>query len=221
MKPVQKLRSVFAFVLLLGSSTASFSQTLKEFFSDRNTQLTYLGIDYTKNLVINDADANTADITGRLYNAMNDLVVKEQESKNYDIGRAFSRKAAINIDISAVTSNNARIDPKKILSSSSADFKRLKEADIKASVEALALEGKEGIGLVFIMEGMKKYDSKGYASVWITLINMKTKEVLMTQRTEHEADGFGFRNYWVSVIRRTIGDIDWSRYKDWKKTYSR
>ena len=123
--------------------------------------------------------------------------------------------------INAVTSNNNKIDSKIIMSSSKSDFKRLKETDIANCVEALPLEGKEGIGLVFIMEGMKKFDGKGYGSVWITLINMKTKEVLMTERIEREADGFGFRNYWVSVIRRTIGEIDWSKYKEWKRKYTR
>jgi hypothetical protein len=220
MKYTHKRCLFFIFVLLV-NGTQSFSQTLKEFFKNRSAQLTYLGIDYTKNLIIND-DANTADVTGRLYGAMNDLVIKEQQqSKNYDIGAAFSRKNTINIDISAVTANNQKIDPKNILSSSKADFKRLTETDIKSCVEALSLEGKEGIGLIFIMEGMKKFDSKGYGAVWITLIDMKTKEVLMTERDEHEADGFGFRNYWVSVIRRTIGEIDWSKYKEWKKKYGR
>lgn len=219
MKLTQKFRLLFTFLLLV-SAVSSFSQTLKEFFGNKATQLTYLGIDYTKNLVINDGDANTADITGRLYSAMNDLVIKEQYSKNYDIGRAFGRKNAINIDSNAVNANNKKIDSKIILSSRKSDFKRLKEADIKNCVEALSLEGKEGIGLIFIMEGMKKTAGKGYGAVWITLINMKTKEVLMTERDEHEADGFGFRNYWVSVIRRTIMEIDWSKYKDWKKKYS-
>lgn len=219
MKRTQKFRLLFIFLLLVGSAS-SFSQTLKEFFSNKATQLTYLGIDYTKNLIINDGDANTEDISRRLYSAMNDLVIREQQSKNYDIGGAFGRKNAIHIDSNAVAANNKKIDSKIILSSRKSDFKRLKEADIKSCVEALPLEGKEGVGLVFIMEGMKKLAGKGYGAVWITLINMKTKEVLMTERDEHEADGFGFRNYWVSVIRRTIMEIDLSKYKDWKKKYS-
>jgi hypothetical protein len=222
MKKTQKLSLLFTLVMFFAGSTTSFSQTLKEFFSDKTIQLTYLGIDYTKNLVINDEGANIADITGRIYGAMNDLVIKEQnQSKNYDIRGAFGRKNAINIDITAVTANNQKIDPKSIMSSSKADFKRLKETDIKSCVAALPLEGKEGIGLVFIMEGMKKIVEQGYGALWITLIDMKTKEVLMTERDEHEAEGFGFRNYWVSVIRRTIMEIDWSKYKEWKRKYTR
>jgi hypothetical protein len=215
----QKCCLWFTFMLFINAAN-SFSQTLKEFFSNNATQLTYLGIDYTQNRIIND-NANTADIIGRLYPSINDLVLNEQFSKNYNIGAAFGRKNIIKFEIAAVTANNKKIDGSSILSSNKADFKRLTVVDIKSCVEALPLEGKEGIGLVFIMEGMKKFGGKGYGSVWITLIDMKTKEILMTERDEHEADGFGFRNYWVSIIRRTIMEIDWSKYKEWKKKYGR
>ena len=97
----------------------------------------------------------------------------------------------------------------------------MKENDIKNCVEALPLEGKEGIGLVFIMEGMKKISGKGYGSVWITLIDMQTKEVLITERIVREAEGFSFRNYWTSIIRKAIIEIDWSKYKEWKRKYTR
>jgi hypothetical protein len=220
MKRTNKFSLFFTFLLLLGG-TESFSQTLKDFFSNTSTPLTYLGIDYTKNLIYKNSDANQTDIRDRYYTSMNELVVKQQYDKNYDIGAAFGRKGIINIDINAVTDNNKKIDVRNMVSSRKSDFERLTEADIKNSVEALPLEDKEGIGLVFIMEGMKKISGKGYASVWITLINMKTKEVLMTERLVREAEGFGFRNYWVSAIRKTITEIDWSKYREWKKKYAR
>ena len=220
MKSRQRLSLLFTFVAL-ASATNSFSQTLKDFFSDRSTQLTYLGIDYTKNLFYKNPDANPTDIRDKYYTGMNDLVVKEQYDKSYDIGAAFNRKNTISIDLSAVTANNKKIDSANIVSHKKSDFERLKEADIKNCVEALPLEGKEGIGLVFIMEGMKKISGKGYGSVWITLIDMKTKEVLITERGVHDADGFSFRNYWTSVIRRAIIEIDWSKYKEWKRKYTR
>lgn len=220
MKYAYKFSLLFA-LLLLVSASKSFSQPLKDFFKNPATPLIYLGIDYTQNLIINDDDANTADITGRLYSSINSFVVKVQDSKNYDIGGAFGRRNTISIDTTAVAARNRTIDAGKIISSNKSDFKRLMQADIANCVEALSLEGKEGIGMLFIMEGMKKLSGKGYGSVWVTLINMKTKEVLMSERIEHEAEGFGFRNYWVSVIRKTIIDIDWSKYKAWKKKYAR
>jgi hypothetical protein len=216
-----KLSWIFGMVLIFANSTKSSSQTLADFFKNSATQLTYLGIDYTQNRLINNPGGNVNDIRDRLYSKMNDVVLNEMNSsKNYDIGGAFGRKNAINVDIEAVAANNEKIDFNNIMSAHKSDFKRLKAADIANCIAALPLENKEGIGLVFIMEGMKKAYNKGYGSVWVTLIDMKEKKVLMAERVEEEAEGFGFRNYWVSVIRKTIIGIEWSRYKDWKKKYS-
>jgi hypothetical protein len=218
MKRTQKLSLLFALILLLGSSTVSFSQTIKDFFNNSSTQLTYLGIDYTRNRLIDDPGGNASDIKGRLYNSMNEVVVNEM-GKNYNIAGAFDRSTGVNSDISAVTERNEKINSGDIMSSNTSDFTRLTEADIAAEVKALNLKGKDGVGLVFIMEGMKKEEKKSYGAVWVTLIDMKTKKVLMTERMEQEAAGFGFRNFWVSIIKKSIVEIDKKKYKSWKSKY--
>jgi hypothetical protein len=218
MKRTQKLSWLFAFVLLFGSSTKSFSQTIQEFFSNTSTPLTYLGIDYTKNRLINDPGGNASDIKSRLYNSMNDVVVTEM-GKNYNISGAFSRSGGVSSDISAITERNDKINAGDIMSSNPVDFNRLSETDIANCVKALSLKGKEGVGLVFIMEGMKKEEKKSYGSVWVSLIDMKTKKILMTERMEQEAAGFGFRNFWVSIIKKSLVEIDKKVYKNWKNKY--
>ena len=228
MKRTQKLSWLFAFVLFFGSSTQTFSQTLQEFFSNTSTPLTYLGIDYTRNKLINNPEGNASDIQSRLYNSMNDVVVMER-GKNYNIAGAFSRSGGVSSDINAVTERNARIKAGDIMSSNVADFNRLTESDIAGCVKALDLKAKDGIGLVFIMEAMKKGEKiqegkktkqeESYGSVWVTLIDMKTKKVLMTERMEQEAAGFGFRNFWVSIIKKSLVEIDKKAYKGWKNKY--
>jgi len=218
MKRSQKLSCLFAFVLFFGSSNQSFSQTIKDFFTNNSTNLTYLGIDYTKNKLINDPGGNASDIKGRLYNSMNEVVVNEM-GKNYNITGAFSRSNAVVSDIGAVTEKNEKINVSDIISSNTSDFNRLKESDIAACVNALNLKGKEGVGLVFIMEGMKKEEKKSYGTVWVTLIDMKTKKVLITERMEQEAAGFGFRNFWVSIIKKSIIEVNKKAYKSWRNKY--
>lgn len=218
MKQTQKLSWLLALVMFFAGSTTSFSQTIKDFFNNTSTPLTYLGIDYTKNKLINDPGGNASDIKSRIYNSMNDVVVAEM-GKNYNIAGAFSRSGGVSADIIAVTERNDKISAGDIMSSSAADFNRLTETDIANCVKALNLKGKEGIGLVFVMEGMKKEEKKSYGSVWVTLIDMKTKKVLMTERMEQEAAGFGFRNFWVSIIKRSLIEIDKKKYKVWKNTY--
>lgn len=218
MKRTQKLSWLFAFVLLFGSNTQLFSQTIKDFFADKGTELTYLGIDYYQNRLINNAGISASEMKSRYYTGMNEVVVNEME-KNYKIGEAFSRDGSVSVDIAAVTARNEKADVKDIESSKEGDFNRLTEADIASEVKALNLGDKSGIGLVFIMEGMRKDEKKGYGSVWATLIDMKTKSVLITERMEQEAAGFSIRNYWVSVIKKSIVEIDKKAYKSWKKKY--
>lgn len=214
MKHSQRLSWLFAILMLLGGQ--SMAQTLKDVFNNSETALTYLGIDFSKARLLDVGNAD--DIRNRLYGSINDLIV--DEPKKFDLKGAF-RKSAIDHDFSAVTKNNSKANLNDILSTNSADFNRLKESDIAAMVKALDLPGKDGIGLLFVMEAMRKVDKKGDAAIWVTLIEMKTKKVLMTERIEVKAaGGFGFRNYWASTIKELIDEIDKKKYKEWRNKYS-
>ncbi len=219
MKWTKKLNWLMTVAFVLGISTQSFSQSIKDFFNNNSIQLTYLGIDYYKNKLINDPGSNENDIKNRLYASMNDVVVNEMD-KNYKIGSAFNRSGNISVDIAAVTARNEKIKANDINSSNEADFNRLSEADIAAEVKAIGIKSSDGVGLVFIMEGMKKEEKKSYGAVWVTLVDLKTKKVLMTERMEQEAAGFGFRNFWVSIVKKSLVEIDKKKYKAWKNQYS-
>ena len=218
MKQVLKSKWIIASLLMIFVGTTATAQNLKDFFNDKGIALTYLGIDYYKNKLINDPGGNPTDIQGRLYRSMNDVVINEMD-KNYDIAGAFNRSSPVNTDISAVTARNEKAEVKDIMSSSEADFNRLTQADIETEVKALALQEKSGIGLVFVMEGMKKEEKKSYGSVWVVLIDMKSKKVLMAERMEQEAAGFGFRNFWVSIVKKSLVEIEKKKYKNWKEKY--
>ncbi|MEO7305902.1 MAG: hypothetical protein ABIR78_10050 [Ferruginibacter sp.] len=219
MKRTQKISWLLILVLFLGTSTSSFSQAIKDFFNNTSTSLTYLGIDYTKNRLINDPGGNASDIKNRLYASMNDVVIAEMP-KNYNIAGAFSRTGDVSSDITSVTARNEKINTAEIISSNSGDFNRLTEADIAAEVKALVLKDKQGVGLVFIMEGMKKEEKKSYGAVWVVLVDMKTKKILMAERMEQEAAGFGFRNFWVSIIKKSLVEINKKKYDAWKTKYA-
>jgi hypothetical protein len=217
MKRTQKLSWLFAVLFLLAYSNQSFAQTAKEFFNDFSTPLTYLGIEYTKNRLINDPTADAAVYKSRHYISTNELVLNEPQ--HYKISEAFNRSGGITTDIAAVKARNEKINVADIMSSNTADFNRLTEADIATTVKALNLKDKAGVGLIFIMEAMNKMEKKGIGSVWVTLIDMKTKKVLMTERMEQPANGIGDRNYWASVIKKTIVEIEKKKFKEWRKTY--
>ena len=214
MKRLNKLISFLA-IVLCGLTQPAFSQSLKDVFTNSEVPLTYLGIDFSQTRVIDQGNAD--DIRNRLYRSINDLVV--DEFKKFDIKGAFRKSNVINYT-NAVSDQNSKANLSEIISNNSSDFNRLKEADILRIIKGLDLKGQDGIGVVFVMEAMRKVDKKGTAAIWVTFIDMKSKKLLMTERIEEEAKGgFGFRNYWASTIKELIDDIDKKKFKAWKAQY--
>ena len=214
MKRLNKLISFLA-IVLCGLTQPAFSQSLKDVFTNSEVPLTYLGIDFSQTRVLDQGNAD--DIRNRLYRSINDLVV--DEFKKFDIKGAFRKSNVINYT-NAVSDQNSKANLSDIISNNSSDFNRLKEADILKIIKGLDLKGQDGIGVVFVMEAMRKVDKKGTAAIWVTFIDMKSKKLLMTERIEEEAKGgFGFRNYWASTIKELIDDIDKKKFKAWKAQY--
>ena len=215
MKHIKKLIGFFAILFFCGISQSASSQGLKDVFTNSEVPLTYLGIDFSQTRILDQGNAD--DIRNRLYRSINDLIV--DEFKKFDIKGAFRKSNVINYT-NAVSEQNGKANIGDIISNNSSDFNRLKEADIVKIVKGLDLKGKEGVGVVFIMEAMRKVDKKGDAAIWITFVDMKSKKMLMTERIEEKAKGgFGFRNFWASTIKELIDDIDSHKFKDWKAKY--
>lgn len=215
MKYNNKLNWLATIVLFSFISISGFSQTLKDVFSNSETAITYLGIEFSKTKLLD--TGNPEDIKNRLYASINQLIVNEP--KKYGLKEAF-HKSNIGYDFSAVTKSNAQANVNEILSTNSADFNRFKESDITAIVKNLSLGDKKGVGLLFVMEAMRKVDNKSDAAIWVTLVNINTKKVLMTERVVSKGKGgIGFRNYWASTIKHLLDDIEEDKYKSWQAKY--
>jgi len=215
MRQTTKLNWLVSVLFFSGISISSISQTLKEVFSNSEAPLTYLGIDFSRSRLLD--QGNPSEIRDKYYVSINDLIV--YEPKKYDLKGAFN-KSNLDHDFSAVTKNNAKANVNEILSSEPADFNRFKASDITSIVNELDLSGKQGVGLLFVMEAMRKIKKNSGAAIWVTLVDMKTKKILMTERIESEvAGGIGFRNYWASAIKNLIDDIHKKKYDEWKKKY--
>jgi hypothetical protein len=215
MKQIKKLAIFLSFLFFSGITQTASSQTLKDVFNNSEAPLTYLGIDFSMSKLLDQGNAD--DIRNRLYRSINDLVV--DEFKKFDIKGAF-RKSNVDNYTAAVNDKNGKVNLNDIISTNSGDFSRLKESDIVTAVKGLDVKGKEGVGVVFVMEAMRKIEKKGDAAIWVTFVDMKTKKMLMTERVVVEAKGgFGFRNYWASAVKELIEEIDKHKFKDWKSKY--
>lgn len=217
MKTFLKLNAAILMVVCCLVSFSSYGQSLQKVFNDSESPLLYLGIDFTQARLLD--VGNPQEIRDKYFASINQLIVNEPAK--YDLKKAF-RKSDVQHDFDAIMKNNAVVNLNDILSTRSADFNRLKETDIATIVNALDLAGKEGTGLLFVMEAMRKLDKNNGAAIWVTFIDLKTKKVLMTERVESRViGGIGFRNYWASPIKSLIDTIEKKKYQEWRAKYGK
>jgi hypothetical protein len=205
------MKKVIVALLLPLAPAASFAQTLKEFFSNTAITATWLGCDFTQAKVIGDP-APAASFIYDVYPGINGLFINEFQK--YDIKGAF-RRAAVDNDLTIVNKRNGDINKDMIVSTDSTDDNRLRFEDIKAMVKSMGYNS-TGIGILFVVEAMDRI--RQIEIVWVTLVDLKTSSVLLTERLEGETKGgMTTRNYWANGIKKVIIEIDKHKYEEWKK----
>lgn len=212
MKKISLLFSnIFIASFLLISQEAS-SQVLKEFLNSTEVPLTYLGIDFTQVKVLNEPVISAKEIKDSQFVRINNVIVNPKEAKKWDMGKVFD-KSKVSNDISLVTEKNAKVDESKITGTGSDDI-RLKKADVENVVKGYKISGKQGVGVMFIMETMNKGTETG--AMYVALIDMSNGKLLLTERMTAKPSGFGFRNYWVKTVFVVLEEIRKSKMKEWK-----
>ena len=186
------------------------AQTIQDVFK-AETNLTWLGIDFSGVKILGHTDIEVEDFTNRQFAGINELVLNEP--KKFDLPKAF-HKATVTTDLSIVKAKNKGLDPDKIKSANDADRTRFTNATIEKMVKGYDFGGKKGVGVVIIMESMSKTAER--SSMYITFINMSNGNVIHTERIEEKVGGFGLRNYYAKSIYEMLKDIEKSKYKDWK-----
>ena len=186
------------------------AQTFQDFFK-QETNVTWLGVDFTDVKVMGHTDTEVEDLVERHFAGINDVILNEP--KKYDLPKAF-HKASVSSDLSFVKAKNKTINDTKIASTNDADMTRFTKASIEKMVKGYDFGSKKGIGVIFFMEGMSKAKEK--AAMWVTIIDMSSKKVLYTERMEEKVGGFGLKNYYAKSVYEALDDIE-DKYKDWKK----
>ena len=202
--------SVMLIALLALCIVTTNAQTIQDVFK-AETNLTWLGIDFSGVKILGHTDIEVEDFTNRQFAGINELVLNEP--KKFDLPKAF-HKATVTTDISIVRAKNKGLDPDKIKSANDADRTRFTNATIEKMVKGYDFGGKKGVGVVIIMESMSKTAER--SSMYITFINMSNGKVIHTERIEEKVGGFGLRNYYAKSIYEMLKDIEKSKYKDWK-----
>ncbi len=201
------MKRIITLIVFLASFAVAHAQDV----FNRKEPVTWLGLDFSALKFIKSDEAVTnQELQTKYFPGWNELILNEP--KKYDIGKAIDHH---NIDeyIDAVTAVNQNTKADFITNDDKA-FEHLNNDDIRQMVKKYDLKGKSGLGLVFIMESMDK--GREEASMWVTFINMETKEVILSKPVTGKSGGFGFRNYWAGSINKVLKNLP-ANMRKWDK----
>ncbi|HTJ49142.1 MAG TPA: hypothetical protein VL443_06775 [Cyclobacteriaceae bacterium] len=201
--------------LLMSVATLGNAQTINDIFN-KDVPITWLGIDFTGAKFLGDRErfGSSSDVKF-LIKSWNDMV--EREHEKYDAARAtHKRKAELHIEVTR--NHNEELDISDMLSTNPSDYVHLKDEDVATIVSSYDFAGLSGVGLMFVVESFNKYEPQ--ASIWVTFINLATKEVLLTDRILAPPGGASLRNYWGGSIRVVMEKMEKKQMEVWQKKYA-
>ncbi len=183
---------------------------------DESSTITWLGLDFSQLHFIGDAtqwkdagEITNSQMRDKYFPGWNELIEKEKD--RYKLADAVHRtEVTYAIDVTEKANNSLKGN---FFESDGNLYQTLDEQKVAGLVKKYDFQGKNGIGMMFFVEGMSK--GKERASMWVTFVDMKSKTVLLTKHMEGKSGGFGFRNYWAKSFFNVIKDVkdDWN---DWK-----
>ncbi len=211
-------KTIFLIMAICSLSIVSLvAQDVNAIFQ-KATPITWLGLDFTGAKLIGDPEKFNDDAAVKqLMESINTLMVTE--AAKFSISKAFDKTSVENA-LQIADKQNKKLKPESLRTDSPFDKAPVMTLkDVEAIVKKYDFEGKDGIGLLFNVESFNKTTQMG--SYMITFVNMKTKTVLLTERMEAKAVGFGLRNYWAGSVYNVLKEIGRSEYKAWAKKYAK
>jgi hypothetical protein len=173
----------------------------------------WLGLDYSHVQMIGLDAFNEPDrIFPGFLDEWNRLFVKEQyENLVAKLKKPVTVETAVVDALNRATKADGRIRVEGGDVRAHVETPLLTEAQIADAVKAYAPPAKKGVGLVFIVERLVKVrqggPDRGIGCVWRVFFDLESRKVLDCVRGCHNATGFGFRNYWFSVVKQALREM--------------
>ena len=207
-------KRILIILFLLCFAQWVFAQRARDVFNP-NFPVTWLGLDFSQSRFIGDqAKFKTIFNAQNLFDALNDLMLSEKDK--FDVGKMLG-KQKLTFKLDVTRAHNTKLDVASLLADSLATHNHLEPGDIEKIVRGYDFEGNTGIGLMFNIESFNKTLSE--ALIWVTFINMDTKEILFTEKLGQEPGGFGLRNYWAGAIYDMMKRVRRTEFKKWQLKY--
>ena len=191
-----------------------FSQDMSEIFQTKSA--TWYGLDFSEAYFIgSEGFTNPSDIKDRYFNSWNNLIKNEYDK--YNIGKFF-KKGNVDISLDIVRERNQDVDIYDRVVDDNSKMLHLDDNNVQEMIGAYDISGDQsGLGIVFIVESFSK--TAVAANYYVTLFDIDSKRVLLTERIQGKPGGIGIRNYWAKSYLNVMNAVYKKRYKSWEKKY--
>lgn len=210
------MKKVFLSLLIITNCNFFAQNSVKDIFTSKS--IVWYGLNFSEAKMIGQFDqamgagmATPGDLKTKWMPAWNNLIVVEP--KNFKIKEAF-KKDEVFYDIASTEKQNQNINSEDLMSSNSFTFKDAQKTVSDVVSKLSEGEKTEGIGVVFVVESFDK--SSDQANVYVTVFDIKTKNVLVSEKITGKPAGIGMRNFWAGAIKHIIKEIDTTYYHKWK-----
>jgi hypothetical protein len=177
---------------------------------NKNIQVTFFGIDFTKSKGVL-LGARSSEMIKKYFPAINNLLIVE--SNKYDIAKAFN-KSQVEYDFKEVNKLNALIDTNNFQVTTTNAVQPLSQDTITSMIKQYDLQGKTGMGLVFIVQSLNK--TKDINTFHFVFFTMPEAQIIIDEIVTGKPMGFGMRNYWANsfhdALKHTIPYILQKKY---------
>ena len=209
---MKKNSSLGTFILASLLTLQLQAQTVKDAF-DPAVKITWLGLDFSGAKFIGDYEHFGIDNNLKMFmGSINELMSNERDKFNIE---KFFDKQTVDYKLDVTENHNSHLKTDGSYSNSPTDQLHLKPEDINKIIAGYDFSGLKGIGLMFNIETLNKLGE--HATLFVTFVNMDTKEVLFTERMADDPTGFGVRNYWAGAVYGILKEIDTKQLKNWRR----
>jgi len=209
---MKNLGLLFIAVLL---SIYSFSQDMSSVFQTQSA--TWFGLDFSEAYFIgSEGFTNPQDIKDRYFDSWNILINNEYDK--YDIGKYF-QKENVEFSLDNVTARNKEVNIYDRVIDDNSKMLHLDESKVQEIIASYEFKNDEqGLGIVLIVESFSK--TSQMANYYVTFFDIDSKKVLLTDRMDGKASGFGIRNYWAKSYSQVFKAVP-KKYNTWKNKYNK
>ena len=216
------MKKIIALSFLLTTTVYLNGQDLESLF-DKDTEITYLGIDFSHVKIIGEFShfftangKDAAEIRDVYFPAWNYLIQGEKDK--YDF-RWMLRKKKVYYDINMIMTANENAKVEDLKGHSTPRYSEDDIANFVGMYDPSLIRENNGIGILFVAESLDKYSQEAYFH--FVAVNLKTGTIILQERLRGEPMGFGIRNYWAGAFYDVMKKIEADYYGKWRREMSK